>query len=199
MNEELVGDGQCVPLFDIKMIHRYFGWFFSVGIGIFVLLTPLHPFQYMIWFISIWSAMRKKQITWDLSQRQWVIRTRNYWVWRERRFDMTNQDLLKLTWSSARDRVSSSDGAEFEGFTLKFEPKDPNYKGPKLSFGSITLAAFNRHVSLPFVAEQTNQILRSYQSIGMRIGLKHDYRKLSSNRYKELQGYFGLDYQKRED
>ncbi|MFM2593934.1 hypothetical protein AAFX19_13855 [Vibrio harveyi] len=171
--------------------HRPMGWFFTIGVGVFVPLVPLHPFQYFLGLLGLWSVMRKKQLTWDVNQRQWLYRSRNFWFWREKRYPMSANDIVDLTWERRAAHPDSFGGDRY-GFNLSFIPKAPDFTKKKALFDRLTLKRFASHEEFSVVARYTKQVLKTYDKAGMNVNFEYDFGRLNTQKCDEIRQNLGI-------
>ncbi|WP_330959809.1 hypothetical protein [Photobacterium sp. 53610] len=171
---------------NLKVWHKPFGWFWTIGFAIFLPVTSPSPLQAAFGLLGLWSVLRKREILWRVNEAQWVYRTRNFWKWREVQYDMTADDTLTLTWNR---RESSS-----SLFTLRFEPKSAQFIQRHRILDSYDLEVLPTHTGEVELTATMKKIGRIYGSC--HIGLNADvvFNGLNDQKSKAIHNELGIDF-----
>ncbi|NAW88786.1 hypothetical protein [Photobacterium halotolerans] len=171
---------------NLKVWHKPFGWFWTIGFAIFLPVTSLHPLQAALGVLGLWSVLRKREIHWCANEAQWVYRTRNFWKWREVQYDMTASDTLTLIWSR-----TESDSSHFN---LRFIPKSAQFLQRHRIMEHFTIEIFPTQTGEVELTATMKKISHIYRSCNISLNTGVELDELNDKTSKAIHDELGIDF-----
>ncbi|MDO6704945.1 hypothetical protein [Photobacterium sp. 1_MG-2023] len=148
--------------------------------------------------LSLWSVLRKKEMVWRKSERQWSFRVRNYLFWRQTSHPMSERDAVILYYEKpVEEEIDGTIMTRYGCFELEFEPVssrfDPNGQSEYQPETQYRLKKFDQDAKAPELTEMMKQIIEVYRASHLDVKIAFGLADLDEERYTAILTALGFD------